>query len=323
MKQITLNWVLAHEPYHVFIKAAKQFAEEVLVETKGEYKINVIDLTEWNASYAGNDTRLTTCHVGREAIIDLVDDGTINMATLYASTLGRIDKDMYALSLPFLFHDHESAQKTLDGEVGQHLLAKVADHSNVRGLAFTYSGGFRIVPSKNAIETLEDFYNMNIGCGKNPVVVDTFKAVGAKPVPMFIEDLKEKLANKEVEGGETTYTRFFILGHDEQTNYINDNEHSLFLTSLVINKQIWQSLSESVQRIFSAAALRAAKVERIDSLNDNIVVQAKAAAQGIPTIRMSAAEKSKFESATAGIYSKYQNYFSPGLVTSLISSSKH
>ena len=35
------------------------------------------------------------------------------------------------------------------------MLSKIADRSNVRGLVFTYSGGFRIVPSKHAIETLE------------------------------------------------------------------------------------------------------------------------------------------------------------------------
>ena len=36
MQQITLNWVLAHEPYHVFIKAAKSFADEVRAETNGK-----------------------------------------------------------------------------------------------------------------------------------------------------------------------------------------------------------------------------------------------------------------------------------------------
>ena len=40
IKQIKLNWVLAHEPYHVFIKAANSFAEEVYVETNGQCKIN-------------------------------------------------------------------------------------------------------------------------------------------------------------------------------------------------------------------------------------------------------------------------------------------
>jgi TRAP-type C4-dicarboxylate transport system substrate-binding protein len=320
MKQTVINWVLAHEPYHVFIKAADNFAREIEAETNGRYKINVINLDQWNELADQNLTNLTT---DREKIINLVDNGSIDMATVYASTLGTIDKDMYALTMPFLFNDHETAQKTIDGHVGQHMLAKVAERSNIRGLVFTYSGGFRIVPSKQAIETLEDFYRMNIGCGKNPVAIDTFKAVGANPVPMFIEDLRDGLANNIVEGGETTYTRFFVLGHNEQTRYINDNEHSLFLTSLIINKQLWQSMGEEVQEIFAAAALRAAKIEREDSLADNLIVQKQAALEGIPTVTMTAKERARFESATKDLYSKYQTYFSPGLLDSLTNGTKH
>jgi TRAP-type transport system periplasmic protein len=314
MQPITINWVLAHEPYHVFIKAADNFAREVEAETNGRYKINVIDLHQWNAAAQTNLTNQTT---DREKIIGLVDAGTIDMATVYANTLGTIDQDMYALTMPFLFNDHETAQKTIDGPVGQHMLAKVAETSNVRGLVFTYSGGFRIVPSTQAIETLEDFYRMRIGCGNNPVAVDTFKAVGAETVPMFIEDLSSKLSTGEVDGGETTYTRFFVLGQDQHTKCINDNEHSLFLTSLVINKQLWNSLGTDVQSIFAAAALRAAKIEREDSLADNLVIQKRASELGIPTISMSRKERARFESATKDLYSKYTTYFSSGLLDQL------
>lgn len=314
MEQTVINWVLAHEPYHVFIKAAENFSNEILAETNGRFKINVIDLDQWNEAAKTSLTNQTT---DREKIVSLVDSGAIDMATVYANTLGVIDKDMYALTMPFLFDSHETAQKTIDGPIGQHMLAKVAETSNVRGLVFTYSGGFRIVPSLNTVEKLEDFYRMRIGCGNNPVAVDTFKAVGAETVPMFIEDLTLKLASGEVDGGETTYTRFFVLGQDQHTKCINDNEHSLFLTSLVINKQLWERLGTDVQQIFAAAALRAAKIEREDSLADNLVIQKRASDVGIPTISMSNKERARFKSATNELYSKYTTYFSSGLLDQL------
>lgn len=314
MKTTVLNWVLAHEPYHVFIKAARQFAAEIAEETQGKYQINVIDLTEWNRLAEQNLTTLTT---DREKIINLVNNGSIDIATVYANTLGALDKDMYALSMPFLFDSNEQAQETIDGPIGQSMLAKVADHSNIRGLVFTYSGGFRIVPSKFAVEKLEDFYRQNIGCGNNPVSVNTFKSVGANPVPMFIEDLAAGLQEQKVDGGETTYTRYFVLGHNEQTNYINDNEHSLFLTSLIINNQLWKSMDEKTQGIFAQAALSAAKVEREDSLADNVIIQSRAAEMGIPTIRMSDAERGRFVDATRSMYTDLNTYFSPGLLSQL------
>lgn len=310
----TINWVLAHEPYHVFIEAARSFADEVADETDGEYQINVVDLNEWNAIAQANLSVHTT---DREKIIGLVDSGVIDMATVYASTLGRIDRDMYALTMPFLFDSDEHARGVIDGAVGQHMLAKIANNSGIRGLAFTYSGGFRIVPSNRQIESINDFYNMNIGCGNNPVAVETFKAVGSNPVPMYIEDLEASLEAGRVDGGETTYTRFFVLGHDKQTSHINDNEHSLFLTSLIINQQLWLSLGEKTQGIFARAAMRAAQIERDHSLADNVLIQKRAVEQGIPTVRMTENEKARFVTATKGLYNNFNTYFSPGLLDQL------
>lgn len=314
MNTKTINWVLAHEPYHVFIKAAKSFADEVFSETNGAYSINVLDLKEWNAIAKDNLTEHTT---DRERVIGLVDSGIIDMATVYASSLGRIDPDMYALTMPFLFDSDEQARATIDGPVGQHMLAKVANNSGIRGLAFTYSGGFRIVPSNRSIESIGDFASMSIGCGNNPVAVETFRAVGATPVPMYIEDLESNLKLGRVDGGETTYTRFFVLGHDRQTTHINDNAHSLFLTSLIINQQLWLSLGERVQGIFARAAMRAAQIERDHSLADNVVIQKRAAEQGIPTVRMTAPEKARFVTETKTLYNKFNTYFSAGLLDQL------
>jgi TRAP-type C4-dicarboxylate transport system substrate-binding protein len=312
----TLNWVLAHEPYHVFIKAAKSFADEVRAETNGKYDINVVSLQEWNKLAEQNLTNHTT---DREKILGLVDNGTIDLATVYANTLGSfIDHDMHALAMPFLFDDHEQASNVIDGAIGQHMLAKLEDNSNIRGLTFTYSGGFKIIPSKQVIETIEDFYRLNLSCSNTPVGIGTFAAVGANPVPTYVEDITKKLASGEIVGGETTYTRYFILDQDKHTNYINETEHSLFLTSLIINKQLWATLGEKVQKVFANAALRASKIEREDSLADNLIVEAKARDQGIPTIKMTGKERVKFANATKGLYDSLDGYFSSGLLKKIV-----
>jgi TRAP-type C4-dicarboxylate transport system substrate-binding protein len=314
MKKTTLNWVLAHEPYHVFLKAAKSFSDEISAETNGEYTINVITLAEWNEQ-AKQDVTIHSMH--KERIVEYVDNGMIDIATTYANTLGKVDKDLFSLSMPFLFDSDEQARGIIDGPIGQHMLAKVAEKSNVRGLVFTYSGGFRIIPSNKAVEKLEDFYKMNIGTSYNPVATETWKTVSANPVSMFHEDLAKNLAEGIVQGGETTYTRFFLLGQDKETTHINDNEHSLFLTSLIINKQLWHTLGEKVQGVFARAALRAAEIERNDSLADNVIIKKRAEAVGIPVIKMDSVQKARFVSATKGLYDKFNTYFSPGLLSQL------
>jgi TRAP-type C4-dicarboxylate transport system substrate-binding protein len=140
---------------------------------------------------------------------------------------------------------------------------------------------------------------------------------------MCIRDRAKGLEEQKVVGGETTYTRYFVLGHNEQTSYINDNEHSLFLTSLIINKQLWESLGEKTQGIFARAALAAAKIEREDSLADNVVIQTKAAEHGIATVKMTDAQRGRFVDATKGMYNDLDTYFSPGLLGQLTKGWKH
>ena len=82
-------------------------------------------------------------------------------------------------------------------------------------------------------------------------------------------------------------------------------------------------MSVETQQIFAKAALAAAHIERQESLADNVTVQAQAALQGIPTVKMSAKERGRFESATKGMYTDLSTYFSAGLLDQLQKGLKH
>jgi TRAP-type C4-dicarboxylate transport system substrate-binding protein len=78
------------------------------------------------------------------------------MSQMYTTWLAeKIDPDMLALEMPFIFEDHDHATRVLEGEVGETLLDKITEKSNVRGMAFTYSGGFRNVITNKKISTLQ------------------------------------------------------------------------------------------------------------------------------------------------------------------------
>jgi TRAP-type C4-dicarboxylate transport system substrate-binding protein len=100
------------------------------------------------------------------------------------------------------------------------------------------------------------------------VAIDTFRAIGANPVSMLIDQFRDAMNSQEVQAGETTYPRFFSMGHHEQARFINHTEHSLFLTSIVTNTQVWNAMDADTQAVFADAATRAAKIEREESLAD-------------------------------------------------------
>ena len=213
-----------------------------------------------------------------------------------------------------MFKDHDHASRVFEGEVGAELLNSLEASKKVKGLAFTYSGGFRIIPGNEEVAKIEDLRGMKMRTSFSPVAIETFKTLGADVVPMELEELSENLGSANVTVGESTYPRVYALGHDKVSKVINHTEHSLFLTSILVGTDFWNTLSPELQAIVSESAKVAARHERTLSIEDIALVQARAEADGIEVVKMSAEEKARFAEATKVVYTKFENYFTPGLV---------
>jgi TRAP-type C4-dicarboxylate transport system substrate-binding protein len=311
MNKKHVKWVLAHEPIELFIRAAKVFASEVNSRAPEALEIEVMTMSEYAEKYNNGVV------VGKHELVDLLDSGAIQMSQTYTITLGKINKDFFALDLPFLFKDHEHASRVFEGDVGAELLDSLEASKKIKGLAFTYSGGFRIIPGNETVSKIEDLRGMKMRTSFSPVAIETFKTLGADVVPMELEELSENLGSANVTVGESTYPRVYALGHDKVSKVINHTEHSLFLTSILVGTDFWNTLSPELQAIVSESAKVAARHERTLSIEDIALVQARAEADGIEVVKMSEAEKARFAQATEVVYEKFADYFSAGLVAKI------
>ena len=311
MNKKHVKWVLAHEPIELFIRAAKVFAEEVNTRAPEALEIEVMTMSEYAEKYNNGVV------VDKHSLVDLLDSGAIEMSQTYTITLGKINKDFFALDLPFLFKDHDHATRVFEGEVGASLLDSLQESKKVKGLAFTYSGGFRIIPGNETVAKIEDLRGVKLRTSHSPVAIETFKTLGADVVPLELEELSDNLASANVAVGESTYPRVYALGHDKVSKVINLTEHSLFLTSILVGTDFWNTLSPELQEIVSESAKVAARYERSISIDDIVKTQVRAEADGIEVVRMSAEEKARFAEATKVVYQKFENYFTPGLVSKI------
>jgi TRAP-type C4-dicarboxylate transport system substrate-binding protein len=301
-----IRWVIAHEPIDLFLRAAERFSAEVTAKTNGAISIEVMSLSTYAEKY--NDGKKVTKH----DLLDLMEAGEIEMSQMYTTWLGEFNEDMFVLDMPFLFRDHEHAASVLDGEIGQYLMKGLADKSAVRGLAFTYSGGYRCIPADQAIATVEALKGMKVRTARSPVAIDTFLAVGAEPVhTVELEEMNEAAEAGIINAGESTFVRVLPLEQDKAFEFVNDTAHSLFLTSIIVSRDFWKTLDVATQETLQSAALSSALIERKESVVD---VAAVKETLGNRVVEMSAEEQDKFKVATESVYSKYQNYFTTDLV---------
>lgn len=150
-KTTKIRWVIAHEPLSLFVRAAKDFQDFVnQAQTAEKIDVEVMTLSEYSERY--NDGVVVTKH----DLLDLMEQGKIEMSQMYTTWLAeKYDHDLLALDMPYIFKDHVHAARVLEGKVGETLLEKITSFGNVRGLAFTYSGGFRNIVTNKKQSNLE------------------------------------------------------------------------------------------------------------------------------------------------------------------------
>ena len=310
-KTTKIRWVIAHEPLNLFIRAAEDFERKVNAE-QSEHKIEVeiMTLTEYAQRY--NNGVVVTKH----DLLDLMEAGKIEMSQMYTTWLAEhYEPDMLAFDLPFLFKDHEHATRVLEGEVGEYLLDKVSSKSNVRGLSYTYSGGFRQMISNKPVSTLAELAGTTQRSNRNPVAQATLTALGVTPHACEVEDLRAEVVNGNCEGGETNYPRMYPLRQNEVTKTVIDTEHSLFLTSMIIGDAFWNSLSPEVQAVIKKAAIEAGREERAETIRDGEIAKKRLVAEEGAVIHpLTAEEKAWAVAKTAVVYDQFRDMFTPGLV---------
>ena len=309
-KHLKIRWVIAHDPLSLFIRAAESFSRAINLRSNSHIiDVEIMTLSQYSERYNKG------VEVTKHDLLGLMDLGKIEMSQMYTTWLAEeYLPDMHVLDLPFLFSDHQHAQDALEGPVGEELLSGLEKNSNVHGLAFTYSGGFRMIPGKQPIRKVSDFKGMSIRSNKNPFAMETFRAVGAIPVPRELEEINEGVENGEFMGGESAWPRVYPLNQNVFSNVMNDTKHSLFLTSMIVQKGFWASLDDDVKSLMKMAAVDAAREERAASIHDGELAKIKAIKEGIEIIDLSDDESQKFKDATQSVYEKYQDFFSPGLV---------
>jgi len=307
-----IKWLIAHEPVHLFLRTAEAFAADVKAKTNGEIDIEIYTATEYADKFHNGHKENPLTHM---------ENGTLEMSQLHISQLWKYNAPSFmALEMPFLFSDHDHATRVLEGNIGQDMLLSLKEKSPARGLAFTYSGGYRVMVSDTEVNELADFRNMKFYTGTNPIGMDTIEAIGGQPDPHAIDHFWQSVTNEGIQHDavDTTIPRVLATVDKLSKRYITDTKHSMFLTSIIVSEAWWNTLSEETKEILATAATDAARLERKWSIDDSNEVIANAVNLGLEYKELSKEDQAKFQALTEPLYQKYESIFMPGLINGII-----
>ena len=301
---IKIRWFVAHEPLHLFIRTAEAFKKEVETKTNGQVEVEILTVSDYVEKYSSpEDTDLDA--------ISLAQKGKVEMIQARSMYYGHYDKNFFALDMPYLFTDHAHCTRTLEGSIGTSMRKGLSKRTNLEGLAFTYSGGYRVIGSKDPITSFEELASKVVSVGPNSVDIDTFVALGAIPQIVYSKHEGYDQLRENGDAVNTTYLRF-------TGNHVTKTNHSMYITCISMNKEFYQSIPEELRVLIDESAIAASRIEREWAIRDAEEFEKSCAEKGITISMLPDDEINKFKEATKPIYAKYRKFWSHPSLTDQI-----
>ena len=153
-----------------------------------------------------------------------------------------------------------------------------------------------------------------IRTNRNPVAQETFKVLGIDPFICETEDTRAHIIEGDCEGGETVYSRIYPLKQNDVTKSVIDSKHSLFLTTMIMRNDFWETLSPEVRAVIKDAAIKAGRREREVTIADGEAAKQQLLADGISVHDLTPEEEQLWKQKTQVVYDKFEPTFTSGLI---------
>ena len=184
--------------------------------------------------------------------VEQVKIGALDMVRVGSAAFNGIIPETVVAGLPFIFRDVNHFRKTMNGPVGEKILASFEKHGFI-GLALLESGT-RSIYGKRPVRNMADVKGMKIRVQPSDMWVDMVQAMGANPTPIPYAEVYTALKTGLVDAAENNYPSYDTTKHFEAAPFYSETQHVLFYEVVVFSKKIWDTLSREEQQIIRDAA---------------------------------------------------------------------
>jgi tripartite ATP-independent transporter DctP family solute receptor len=289
--QTTLKLGHPQSSTSAFHFGAQAFADEFARLTQGKYRINLFPSGSLG---------------GEREMVESVQLGTLDLVVTSTGPVGNFVPETLITDIPFLFRDYDHARKTLDGPIGQDLLAKFPA-KGIIALAWAENGFRHVTNSKRAVNAPEDLKGLKLRTMENQVHMTAFRALGASPAPMAFTELFTALQQGTVDGQENPIPVITSSKFGQVQKNLSLTGHVYSPALILASPQMFNGLPADVKKALQDAARVGAQAMRrkVNEVEATGVAELKA--QGVNVVEK--VDKSKFQAALSTAYADYAKRF--------------
>jgi TRAP-type C4-dicarboxylate transport system substrate-binding protein len=230
--------------------------------------------------------------------------GRIQLFGGTAGALASAVPELDAVELPYLFPNHTKADHVLDNAIRGDLEAILWDRGYK--LIFLTENGWRSIGSNfGFVRGPADLKGKKMRSQESDVHVNTWRAMGASPVPMAVTEVLSALQTGVVSGFDNTPLFAFAASWYQGITHFTLTRHIYQPGIVVLSRKFYESLPKDLQTIVEGDMAADSKEGRsgVRAIAPMLVQNFENA--GIKVHRLSASERSSFAAATEKVHGQF------------------
>jgi tripartite ATP-independent transporter DctP family solute receptor len=243
-KPVKLVYGNVYAPDHFYAKADLHLKEELEKDSNG-----ALTLDYFPASQLGSEQEmLQATRTGGQQICQTTPG---MLATFYPK--------IATLELPYMFRDQDHYFKSLAQMSSLIDEKEFVDKTGLRILT-ARARAPRQLTTKFPVNKLEDIKGIKIRVSEVPIRMALWRALGTIPTPLPMGDVYTALATGTIDAQENPLDTIHSASLYEQQKYVALTSHMREIQTLMINKDVWENLTESQREILGSAAAKSASM---------------------------------------------------------------
>jgi TRAP-type transport system periplasmic protein len=293
VQERTIRWGHLNNPGHPTSLGVRKVAEVLLAKSGGKLKIR-----EFPASQLGNEMQQQSALRG----------GTQEMFSASTTSLATVVKDFGLLDFPFIVGSVAQAEQLILGPFGKTMLETLPEKDLI-GLGYWGLGFRNVTNSRLPVAKLEDFAGLKLRVIPNPVYLDTFKALGANPVPMNFGEVYTALETKTIDGQENPYSVILSNKFFEVQKFVSATNHTYTQNIITVGKKFWDQLSAEEKKLLQDSVNETREYQKEATIKADNEALGELKAKGMQFNEIAPAEMTRIRAATKQVAAKFSADF--------------
>jgi tripartite ATP-independent transporter DctP family solute receptor len=240
---------------------------------------------------------------GEKALVRRAAQGSIQVYGGSSAALGSLVSELNVIEAPFLFDSYEEADQKLDGPAKKVVADAVDDHGFEFG--FWAENGFRSWYTKNKkIRKPEDLEGLRMRSMEASVHLETYRALGASPVPIDTTNVLQSLQTGVVDGFDNTPLFAFAASWYQPAKHLFRSKHSYQPGIVVYSKKWFDDLPSDIQKVLKSVPQSMVDESRQGVRKMEPILVKNLKRYGIEVYNPSEKELKPFKKATRGVAKK-------------------